>query len=130
MLLPLKDIYFEGGVPNAKGKFYENASQVTKQGILKLLAHLANSGSLIPGDAPPLAPALVIRALRTGSSGNSIQVTFRKFDIGDPVNPKFEAVVAETDVYNGLTLDTLQKVIGAKAGDGSRPGLVRAAAAD
>jgi len=67
----------------------------------------------------------VIEAKQLGSSGNNIQIAFSKVGTTDPNDPtKFDVQVTEAEVYNGLTKDTIEGVLGTPATAGSAPGLV------
>jgi hypothetical protein len=118
--LPLTAIFFDGNAVKAEGDLYT----ANKALLDPWLAYLAAIGWLFPDAQPPVKTAMVIAAKDPGSNGNFIQIVFSNFDETDPNDPKFDTTVTETNLYTGLTPPTVQTVLGANAGSGTKPGLV------
>lgn len=109
--VPLSAIYFEN---DAVG-----TTRTDLTGFDKWIQFLASRNRLIAAAAPPLAKALVVKAVSPGAAGNNIQVTVtRKTDT------TVDITVTETDVYEGLTLATLVRQLGSRTDPAERPGLL------
>ncbi|HEY6390954.1 MAG TPA: hypothetical protein VIX89_06740 [Bryobacteraceae bacterium] len=119
--IPLSAVYFDGSAVKAEGDIY-NQYKAAADDWLK---YLASTGLLVADATPPAQPAMVISAASPGRNGNHIQITFSNFTPdANPANTTFNVLVAETDTYTGLTLATIQQVLGSVAGGGTDPGLV------
>ncbi|MCY1078694.1 hypothetical protein [Archangium lansingense] len=87
------------------------------------LKFLARTGVVVaaPPDTQPARPAMVLQARNPGSAGNDIEI---EITYADPPNT-FTLKATQTDVYEGLTLETLPVLLGTELKAGTRPGLVR-----
>lgn len=121
--LPLTDVFFEDNQVKAQGALY-TANKTLFDGYL---GHLVKTGLLVSGSPPAANPALVIKAKTAGAAGNFIQVEIKNLDSSVP--PKFDASVSETDTYNNLKPDTVQKVLAEQPGLVLIPGVAPAATA-
>jgi hypothetical protein len=126
--IPLSDLAFDASgnlVPSGWPLYQQHKATVDS-----LLKYLLTTGAIYPAASPSPAPAMVIEAKQQGSSGNNIQLEFSKVGTTDPNDPtKFDAKLTETEVYNGLTKDTIEGVVGTPASPGTTPGLVLVTAA-
>lgn len=124
---PLSAFYFDDkGAIQINSSFLPAVPDSNLNNALPLwLNYLVNQALLSPGQTPTPQPAFSIQALDPGSTGNFISVKLANVNAAKPVpNSTVDITVTETDTYSGLTLDTLDKVIGTSSGGGSRPGLV------
>jgi len=124
---PLSAFYFDDkSAIQIDSSFLPVPSVPNLQTALSLwLNYLVNQAMLSPGQTPMPQPALLIQARDPGSTGNFISVKLANVTAAKPVqNSTVDVTVTETDTYVGLTLDTIDKVIGKASGGGSRPGLV------
>ena len=121
-VIPISALYFDsGGTLKTSSPLYAKH----KQALDGWLAYLQGQGLVTPAPVPPPAPAMVITALETGSTGNDIVIAFSNVH-EDPNTHDviFDAELTQTDVYPGLAPDTVGDVLGTGPGNGSRPGLV------
>jgi len=120
LFLPLSDIEFEGDVAHSKSD--------TSDALLKWLKYLVTQGRLVAAPTPAPGAAMVFTARSAGSTGNNIVV---KVTANSATS--VDVTVTETDLYEGLTLDsaspdylpTVIGVSGTPGTTGTRPGLVR-----
>ena len=118
--LPLTAIFFDGNAVNAEGDLYNTNKTIAEP----WLAYQAGIGLLLPDAQPPVKTAMVIKANDPGSNGNFIQIAFSNFDETNPNDPKFDTAVTEGNTYTNLTPSTVQTILGATAGSGTKTGLV------
>ncbi|MDO8587000.1 MAG: hypothetical protein Q7T82_08160 [Armatimonadota bacterium] len=110
---PLSDIRFDNGqlkdVPESE----------------KLIEHLVKIGLIVPSEAGPPKPAMVIHAVDPGPAGDGIKITFSKVDVQSGT---FDAVVTKTETHNALSIETppsfIDAVLGTDANPLASPGLV------
>jgi hypothetical protein len=137
--IPLTALYFDanGALQAGRWPLYNKF----KTDVDPWLSYLVKNGELTPAASPPPVAAMVITAADPGPAGNNIQVTFSNItpdavDPSDPTKTKFDALVAETDSYTGLSYDSgaanfinnvlgTAQVIGTVTAAGTQPGLVR-----
>src|ERR1700694_4995564 len=126
--IPLSDLAFDAGgnlIPTGWPLYQQHKATVDS-----LLYYLQGTGAIYPSASPSPAPAMVIEAKQQGPTGNNIQIEFSKVGTTDPNDAtKFDAKLTETEVYNGLTKDTVEGVVGTPATPGTKPGLVLVTAA-
>jgi hypothetical protein len=111
--IPLSAIYFEGG-----------AVKTTLTGLDDLdawLKHLVKQGRLAPKPIDFAGDAMIVTAAEDGTAGNRITVLVE----ATSDKTKVDVTVTSIDVYEGLTLASLQATLGTSTVNGSRPGLVR-----
>lgn len=125
--IPLGSLTFENGAVSG-------ASWLSTTGPLKLtpamldpvLAALAGSGQLQPGVAPVPREAAILTARDPGLMGNAVTIDVITV-AADPDTPGDTTLKAKVDLvqtYAGLTLATVEGVLGKSGGaEGSRPGL-------
>ena len=95
------------------------------------LAYVIKEKLIAPRPTPSPFPAMILKAADPGSGGNNITVTVAIENIiaspptTDPTLTQFSFAVTETDNYTGLTLATIESVLGSSAMPGSSPGLVQ-----
>lgn len=120
--LPLNAVYFEDKKVKAEGPVYNS----NKTAADAWLAHLVQSGRILPDPNPPSKPAMKIAAKAPGANGSQITVKVENLqpDLATPANTKFDVTVSETDTYKGLKPATIQDILGNAAGKGTQPGLV------
>jgi hypothetical protein len=115
--VPLSAIYFENDEVGT--------TRTDLVGLDKWIKFLASRKRLVPGDAAPVARAVVVRAASAGSAGNNIRMT-----VARKTDTTVDITVTETDRYDGLTLATIIGQLGRKNGEpGARPGLLWVSAA-
>lgn len=123
--IPLSDIVFDGDTPTSMS--------FSLAGLNEWLAYLFAQRRIARAPAPPPGAAMIVKAAVAGSTGNNIVVTATKRP-GEAA--KIDVTVSETDIYDGLTLDShsdnyiVNVLGGTSAVDaspvlGTRPGLVR-----
>jgi hypothetical protein len=130
LLIPLSALTIDGNTIEASPPY-------DKDEIRQWLQYLVNIGSLTPGTAPSPKPAMVIQAADSGLAGNNIQVAFSNI-VTDPTDPNkatFDATITETDLYQGLSIDStspslIKTVLGTEKVTGTKPGLVHVLDAD
>ena len=90
-----------------------------------LLAYYRAQGLIEPAPAASPVPAAVIRAVDLGAAGNNIAITIEYITADpDPNKTTFDIAVDESEIYTGLTMATIQQVLGTETAPGSQPGLV------
>jgi hypothetical protein len=121
-VIPLSALYFDSGVT------LKTSSPLYAQHHHALdgwLAYLQSSGLVTPAPVAPPAAAMEITAAATGSAGNDIVITFSNVrEDPNTHHTVFDATLTHTDVFSGLTPDTVGDVIGTSRGTGIRKGLV------
>ena len=125
--IPLSSLTFEAGA--AKGAAWLSSTGPLKltEALLKpVLDSLVGGGQLQPGAAPVPREAAMLTARDPGSMGNAIKIDVMTVT-ADPDTPGDTTLKAKVDVvqtYAGLTLATVEGVLGKSGGpEGSRPGL-------
>jgi len=85
---------------------------------------LAIEGYLAAG-SPPASPAFALAARDAGSAGNDISITFGNIapNTATPPSTTADVSVTTTQVYKGLTVASVETVLGATALGGTQPGL-------
>jgi hypothetical protein len=122
--LPLSALYFEDGTLKAAGPLYT----ANKAAADPWLQYLADEGLIMPAPALPPKQALLVTAKNAGSTGNDIRIAISnvRVDPTDATKQIFDALLTQTDSYDGLTKDNIANVLGSAASftNGERPGLV------
>jgi hypothetical protein len=125
--IPLSALEFlDGQISAEKWPLYSQNKAI----VDALLADLVEHGFLRAGPSPPAKPAMVLQAAVPGAAGNTIQVTFSKFNTSDPNNTTFEATITSTDIYPELSWDDVSPafittVLGTDTLIGTHSGLIR-----
>ncbi len=88
------------------------------------LKDLVGRGLLRPAPAPPAKPAMILKALDPGSTGNSIELAISKVVTATPAkNTTLEMTVTVVEVYDKVTKANIVDILGSTATNGSRPGM-------
>jgi hypothetical protein len=121
-VIPLSALYFDSGVTlKTSSPLYAKH----KKALDGWLGYLQSSGLVTPAPVAPPAPAMVITAADKGSAGNDIVIAFSNVrEDSNTHHTIFDATLTQTDVFPGLTPDTVKDVLGTSKGTGSRKGLV------
>jgi hypothetical protein len=123
-LVPLSAFQYASGssVPTGSGSLYQSH----KTAIDAWLAELGLDGAIAPDTQPPPNMAITITAVRAGSMGNNVIVTFSAPhpDSTDPSKTVFDATLTEVDTYSQIGVGDLQAQLGTSATNGTKPGLV------
>ncbi|MGO8855494.1 MAG: hypothetical protein ACLQO1_07260 [Steroidobacteraceae bacterium] len=90
--------------------------------LTPLLNALVQQGLLQPGPAPAPIPLFTVKALQSGSQGNSISITFAN-PAPSATPPVIDVSVTATQVYPNLSLSSIGTVLGTAPGAGTMPGL-------
>jgi hypothetical protein len=96
-----------------------------------LLALAIQNQTIMPRPTPSPFPAIIVRAADPGAGGNNISVAITVSNVvtsppsNDPTLVPFSIEIQETDSYSGLTMATVESVLGSDTVAGSLPGLVR-----
>jgi hypothetical protein len=117
--IPLSELYFDAG-----GGVHSNVYGGTP-GLSEWLTYLVNQGRITRGSTPTPGPAMVVTATEAGTAGNRITVNVGASTATPPDPNKVHITVSEVDVYDGLTVATIESFLGSSAVAGSSPGLVR-----
>lgn len=91
---------------------YGNYTAGTKTLIANLLNDLASEQLIVPAPVASPKPALVIQAADPGAPGNNISVGIKVTSQPDPTQTKFDVTVTATESYPGLTVATIEKLLG------------------
>jgi hypothetical protein len=111
--IPLSAIYFDANGPNASlwPGYGSNTSLINA-----LLQQLAAQGLLTPGTQTVPTAALAITATQAGATGNVIAVTISNVL---PAAGRMSVLVTATEVYPGLTTDTIAAALGTTQASGN-----------
>jgi len=130
--IPVNAITFDSGKINVDGNSWPD--YLTYKSVVDpWLKYLAENGRVVAGKAAPPQPAIILKAVALGSSGNDISVEFSNITEVDPHDASkttFDAMIREKHEYTGLQPSTVQTVLGTDSVPGSQPGLVVIPAAD
>ena len=119
-VIPLSALYFDSGALKTSSPLYAKH----KHALDGWLNYLQSNGLVTPAPVAPPAPAMVITAADTGSTGNDIVISFSNVHEDQSHNTVFDATLTHIDTYAGLAADTVADVLGTSPTNGSRPGLV------
>lgn len=119
MEIPLDAIQFDSNNVVVKSGYTVPAD------LSKWLGYLASRRRLVPGTVPPTPTAVIVTAAASGSAGNNIDV-----DVTPTTDPtKVDVTVTATDTYTGLTIGSLNSVLGnTGGGPATQPGLLHVVA--
>jgi hypothetical protein len=122
IVLPLSELYFEGGALKADGDVYAKH----KLDIDPLLVYLKTEGLVVPAEQAAPTPAAVVKAKRPGSAGNNIRLKLSNVrpDTHDPNKTIFDAALEQHDVHERLDPKKLGDVLGSSADAGNPADLV------
>jgi hypothetical protein len=126
--LPLTFVSFTtaGGVPSVAGwPGWAGKAGPELAGITGWVAYLGGLGFLLPNITPPPASAFTISARDAGAAGDDIKITFGTVtpNSATPSATTVDVTVATSQIYNGLTIATIGKILGTAPLGGSAPGL-------
>jgi hypothetical protein len=110
--IPLTAIYFDSNGPNATAWLNLGDNSANAPIVNALLAQLAAQGLLTPGTQTTPTPSLIITAAEPGVTGNVTQVTISNVSTSAGT---MTVAVSATEVYPGLTTDTIANVLGTSA---------------
>jgi hypothetical protein len=125
--IPLGALKYSAGVLDVDGTVWPvTYSAPLPDQIRALLAEIANGQVLVPPVVPAAKPAMTITAADSGTQGNNIRIDITvhlSADL-DPANATFDVTATESETYPGLTMATLESVVGTETPPpGSQPGV-------
>ncbi|MDQ0464413.1 hypothetical protein QO010_002194 [Caulobacter ginsengisoli] len=123
--IPLGLLSFTGGKIDPKGwPGWAKIPGPTQSAVQHYLDNLAARGLLQPAPPPPVTPAMVIRALDAGSTGNFIKITLvNPSPMVKPEETTVDMTVDLVETYNSVTKANIEGLLGKDAASGSNPGL-------
>ncbi len=110
------------GWPGWSGTGVPTPAGLQPSQINSWLGTIAAQGLITAGAPPPNPPAFTVVARDPGSSGNDIVMTFSAIHPNTPNNTA-DVTVTATQIYAGLTITSIQAVLGTPTVPGSEPGL-------
>lgn len=116
--IPLSALYFD-----SSGTLQVDSNWATASGLKPgtgLLGYAQSEGLITPAPAPPPFAAMIIKAADQGTGGNNIQIAISDISPAtDPTQTTFSITVTETDVYQGLSVGTIESTLGSSTVSGS-----------
>jgi hypothetical protein len=121
--VPLSALKFNAGNLEVDGTIWRGESAPSF--VSALLASLKEQGIVIQPAAASPKSAMVFTAREAGASGNNITVAITVAPSADldPSKAKISVTVTETDVYPGLTMATIEGIMGSETTTAAHPGL-------
>ncbi len=124
--IPLTALKFTAGVLDIDTGIWPDTYPAPLPDQIKaLLSGMANGQMLVPPVVPAAKPAMTITAADPGTQGNNIRIDIVAHLSSnlDPTTAMFDLTATESETYPGLTMDTIESVVGTDAQAGSQPGI-------
>ncbi|MDD5034276.1 MAG: hypothetical protein PHE55_05920 [Methylococcaceae bacterium] len=124
--LPISDISYAGGkfhiAPEWLSANKIGGKDFDENDITPLLGQLNKEGVLQTVETPSTSKAMVVTAADVGALGNTIEVSFSKFQRPAGGTVSFDVTVTETIIYKNVTPTTVKTILGATADE--KPGMI------